>query len=65
MTSCRFKLQKGTSSVCVPILQDRPEVTQRQIAQLLVISTSSLNFSLNVLLDKGVNVDAQLQQVYK
>ena len=35
------------------ILQDRPDVTQREIAQLLGVSTSGLNYCLNALIDKG------------
>lgn len=35
------------------ILQARPDVTQREIAQLLGVSTSGLNYCLNALIDKG------------
>ncbi len=35
------------------ILHDRPDVTQREIAQLLGISASGLNYCLNALIDKG------------
>ena len=35
-------------------MQDRPDVTQREIAQLLGISTSGLNYCLNALIDKGL-----------
>jgi EPS-associated MarR family transcriptional regulator len=35
------------------ILQDRPDSTQREIAQLLGVSTSGLNYCLNALIDKG------------
>ena len=34
-------------------MQDRPDVTQREIAQLLGVSTSGLNYCLNALIDKG------------
>jgi EPS-associated MarR family transcriptional regulator len=34
-------------------LQERPDVTQREIAQLLGVSTSGLNYCLNALIDKG------------
>ena len=35
-------------------MQDRPDVTQREIAQLLgVSSTSGLNYCMNALIDKG------------
>ena len=35
-------------------MQDSPDVTQREIAQLLGISTSGLNYCLNALIDKGL-----------
>ena len=35
------------------ILHDRPDVTQREIAELLGVSTSGLNYCLNALIDKG------------
>ena len=35
------------------ILHDRPDVTQREIAQLLGISTSGLNYCINAMIDKG------------
>ena len=34
-------------------MQDRPDLTQREIAQLLGVSTSGLNYCLNALIDKG------------
>ncbi len=34
-------------------MQDKPDVTQREIAQLLGVSTSGLNYCLNALIDKG------------
>ena len=34
-------------------MQDRPDVTQREIAQLLGVSTSGLNYCLNALIAKG------------
>ncbi len=34
-------------------MQDRLDVTQREIAQLLGVSTSGLNYCLNALIDKG------------
>jgi DNA-binding Lrp family transcriptional regulator len=43
MTSRRSKLQEDTYFRVLRILQDRPDVTQREIAQLLEVSTSVLN----------------------
>jgi EPS-associated MarR family transcriptional regulator len=34
-------------------LQDRPDVTQRELAKLLGVSTSGMNYCLNALIDKG------------
>ena len=35
------------------ILEEKPDVTQREIAQKWGISTSGLNYALNSLIDKG------------
>ena len=53
MTSRRSSLQEDTYFRVLRILQDRPDVTQREIAQLLGVSTSGLNYCLNALIDKG------------
>ena len=53
MTSHRSKLQEDDYFRVLRILQDRPDVTQREIAQLLGVSTSGLNYCLNALIDKG------------
>jgi predicted transcriptional regulator len=43
MTSRRSRLQEDTYFRVLLILQGRPDVTQREIAQLLEVSTSVLN----------------------
>lgn len=53
MTSRRSRLQEDTYFRVLRILQERPDVTQREIAQLLGVSTSGLNYCLNALIDKG------------
>jgi EPS-associated MarR family transcriptional regulator len=53
MTSRRSKLQKDTYFRVMRILQGNPDLTQREIAQLLGVSTSGLNYCLNALIDKG------------
>jgi EPS-associated MarR family transcriptional regulator len=53
MTSRRSRLQEDTYFRELRILQDRLDVTQREIAQLLGVSTSGLNYCLNALIDKG------------
>ena len=53
MTSRRSKLQEDTYFRVMRILEENPEVTQREIAQKLGISTSGLNYALSALIDKG------------
>ena len=53
MTSRRSKLQEDTYFRVLRILQSSPDLTQREIAQLLGVSTSGLNYCLNALIDKG------------
>jgi EPS-associated MarR family transcriptional regulator len=53
MTSRRSRLQEDTYFRVLRILQDRPDMTQREIAQLLGVSTSGMNYCLNALINKG------------
>jgi EPS-associated MarR family transcriptional regulator len=53
MTSRRSNLQQDTYFRVLRILHHSPDVTQREIAQLLGVSTSGLNYCLNALIDKG------------
>jgi EPS-associated MarR family transcriptional regulator len=53
MASRRYQRQEDTYFRVLRILQDTPDVTQREIAQLLGVSTSGLNYCLNALIDKG------------
>ena len=53
MTSRRSKLQEDNYFRVLRILQSSPDLTQREIAQLLGVSTSGLNYCLNALIDKG------------
>ena len=53
LTSRRSKLQEDTYFRVMHILEEKPDVTQREIAQKLGISTSGLNYALNALIDKG------------
>jgi EPS-associated MarR family transcriptional regulator len=53
MTSRRSKFQEDTYFRVLRILQDKPDVTQREIAQMLGVSTSGMNYCLNALIDKG------------
>jgi len=53
VTSRRSRIQEDTYFRVLRILQDSPDVTQREIAQMLGVSTSGLNYCLNALIDKG------------
>ena len=53
MTSRRSRLQEDTYFRVLRLLQSSPDLTQREIAQLLGVSTSGLNYCLNALIDKG------------
>jgi EPS-associated MarR family transcriptional regulator len=53
VTSRRSKLQEDTYFRVLRILHSCPDLTRREIAQLLGVSASGLNYSLNALIDKG------------
>jgi EPS-associated MarR family transcriptional regulator len=53
MPSRRAQLQEDTYFRVLRMLQDNPDVTQREIAERLGVSTSGLNYCLNALIDKG------------
>jgi len=53
MTSRRSQLQEDTYFRVLRMLQDNPDMTQREIAEKLGISTSGLNYCLKSLIDKG------------
>ncbi len=44
------------------ILQDNPDLTQRELAQKLGISVGGLNYCLNALIDKGFVKVSNFQQ---
>ena len=52
MQSRRSMLQEDTYFRFMRILQERPDVTQREIAKMLGISTSGLNYCLKALIEK-------------
>ena len=54
MTSRRSHLQEDTNFRILRMLQDNPDMTQREIAQRLGVSTSGLNYCLNALIEKGL-----------
>ena len=53
MTTRRSQLQEDTYFRVLRMLQDNPDLTQREIASQLGISSSGHNYCLNALLDKG------------
>jgi EPS-associated MarR family transcriptional regulator len=53
MPSRRSQLQEDTYFRVLRMLQDNPDLTQREIAQQLGVSTSGMNYCLNALIDKG------------
>ena len=53
MTSRRSQLQEDTYFRVLRMLQDNPDMTQREIAEKLGISTSGLNYCLKAIIDKG------------
>ena len=54
MTSLRSQQQEDTTFRVLHLLQANPDLTQREIAQQLGISTSGLNYCLKALIDKGL-----------
>lgn len=54
MTSRRSLLQEDTYFRVLRMLQANPDMTQREIAEKLGISTSGLNYCLKALIDKGL-----------
>ena len=53
MTSRRSQLQEDTYFRVLRMLQDNPDLTQREIAERLGVSTSGMNYCLNALISKG------------
>jgi len=53
MTNRRSQLQEDTYFRVLRLLEENPDVTQREIAYKLGLSTSGLNYCLNALIDKG------------
>jgi EPS-associated MarR family transcriptional regulator len=51
--SRRSQLQEDTYFRVLRMLQENPDLTQREIAERLGVSTSGMNYCLNALIDKG------------
>jgi EPS-associated MarR family transcriptional regulator len=54
MTSRQAKLQEDTTFRVLRLLQDNPDLTQRELAGKLGISVGGLNYCLRALMDKGL-----------
>lgn len=53
MTSRQAKIQEDTHFRIMRILQDNPDLTQRELADKLGMSVGGLNYCLNALIAKG------------
>jgi EPS-associated MarR family transcriptional regulator len=53
MTSRQAQIQEDTHFRIMRILQENPDLTQRELAEKLGISLGGLNYCLNSLIDKG------------
>jgi EPS-associated MarR family transcriptional regulator len=53
MTSRQVKIHDDTNLKLLRILQDNPDLTQRELAEKVGMSVSSLNYCLKALIDKG------------
>jgi EPS-associated MarR family transcriptional regulator len=53
MSSRQAKIQEDTYFRIMRVLQDNPDLTQRELAEMLGMSVGGLNYCLNALIDKG------------
>lgn len=54
MTSKRTKLQEDTHFRVLRLLQDNPEMSQRELADAVGVSVGGIHYVLNALIDKGM-----------
>lgn len=54
MTSRQASLQEDTNFRVLRMLQDNPDLTQRELAERLGISVGGLNYCLRALMEKGL-----------
>ena len=62
MISRPAKIQEETHFRIMRLLQDNPDLTQRELADRLGMSVGGLNYCLNALIDKGFVKMANFQQ---
>lgn len=54
MTSKRAELQKDTHFRVLRLLQENPEMSQRELAEAVGVSVGGIHYVLNALIDKGL-----------
>jgi EPS-associated MarR family transcriptional regulator len=54
MTSKRTKLQEDTHFRVLRLLQENPEMSQRELAMAVGVSVGGMHYVLNALIDKGL-----------
>ena len=54
MTSKRIKLQEDTHFRVIRLLQENPEMSQRELAEAVGVSVGGIHYVLNALIDKGL-----------
>ena len=54
MTSKRTKLQEDTHFRVLRLLQENPEMSQRELAEAVGVSVGGIHYALNALIDKGL-----------
>ncbi len=54
MTSRQAKLQEDTHFRVMRILQENPDLTQRELAERVGVSVGGLNYCLKALMEKGL-----------
>ena len=54
MTSTRTKLQEDTHFRVLRLLQENPEMSQRELAEAVGVSVGGIHYVLNALIDKGL-----------
>jgi EPS-associated MarR family transcriptional regulator len=54
MTSRQAKLQEDTYFRVMRLLEERPDITQRELAKALGVSVGGLNYCLKALIERGL-----------
>lgn len=54
MTSKRTKLQEDTHFRVLRLLQEHPEMSQRELAEAVGVSVGGIHYVMNALIDKGL-----------